>query len=451
MTIDGSGFSPTPTTVPRVSLATPSGGSIDAPVASYSDSTIAITIPTGAGTGPISVESGVYTTASLSDLTITASSSFALSAVPGVGAVIQGESTTYSLSLDSVDGFAQLATLSLSGLPAGVTHSFRPRMITAGQQSLLTITAPAAQPLETVGFDVTASADVEGIALAESAALTLTIEPVTTTFLGSSVIADTLQTPLGGVTVSFIGVDGSGNPTGCTAQTVADEAGNFALTNLPPECEGPQLVRFDGLTATAEGDYAGVDLLFNIVGGEVTTSPVLIHLPRIDNVETFCVEQDAAQDQILTYASIPDLEVTVYAGTIFTPPPQGLPAHNCGSGFYPLIAVDVPVDRLPDQMPPSGSIEPFIVAFQPANTVSSQPVAVTFPNLIQTPPGTATELSTLDPTQGVMVIYGTGEVSPDGTQIVPDFNPATPGMRYGIVHFDWHGPGAAAAAAGAAG
>ena len=93
-------------------------------------------------------------------------------------------------------------------------------------------------------------------------------------------------------------------------------------------------------------------------------------------------------------------------------------------------------------MPPSTTgVDPFIVAFQPANATAYQPVAVAFPNLLNTPPGTAAiTLMTLDPTQGVMVNYGTGTVSPDGLQIIPDLNPATPGKRFGLVHFDWHGP-----------
>ncbi|PYV40038.1 MAG: hypothetical protein DMG09_07675, partial [Acidobacteria bacterium] len=36
--------------------------------------------------------------------------------------------------------------------------------------------------------------------------------------------------------------------------------------------------------------------------------------------------------------------------------------------------------------------------------------------------------------------YGTGTVSGDGTQVVPDPDPANPGHLYGISHFDWHFP-----------
>lgn len=48
-------------------------------------------------------------------------------------------------------------------------------------------------------------------------------------------------------------------------------------------------------------------------------------------------------------------------------------------------------------------------------------------------------LMTLDPTKGQMVPYGTGAVSNNGTQVIPDFDPAHPGKRFGLVHFDWHG------------
>src|SRR5580700_2919172 len=91
-------------------------------------------------------------------------------------------------------------------------------------------------------------------------------------------------------------------------------------------------------------------------------------------------------------------------------------------------------------MKPQGPcmIRAFSLAFQPANTITKEPVAVYFPNTLNTPPGTDMALMTLDPTHGAMVPYGTGAVSADGTQIVPDLDPAHSGHRYGLVHFDWH-------------
>ena len=108
---------------------------------------------------------------------------------------------------------------------------------------------------------------------------------------------------------------------------------------------------------------------------------------------------------------------------------------------FPLVAVQVPVDRLPDAKPPVPTmLSAFIVAFQPANAVASKPAAVFYPNTLNTDPGINMTLMTLDPTRGRMVPYGTATVSVNGKQIVPDLNPSMPGTRYGIVHFDWHGP-----------
>jgi hypothetical protein len=161
----------------------------------------------------------------------------------------------------------------------------------------------------------------------------------------------------------------------------------------------------------------------------------LIHLPRIDLAETKLVQQNASVDQTFAFSTIPGLSVTVYAGTKLTMPDGTQPNP------FPLIGIQVPVDRLPDVMPQTAStVGAFIVAFQPADAVASQPVAVTFPNTLNTPPGVQMELDTLDPTKGLMVKYGTGTVTGSGTQILPDFDPAHPSHRFGLVHFDWHGP-----------
>lgn len=370
-------------------------------------------------------------------------SPFTITAVPDTAEGIQGQTVSYVVRLNSTTGFAQLAALGVAGLPAGVSGAFKPKQLAVGQSSILTLTAPSDQAPGTVPFSISALANVNGQTVTKSTDLTLNILPITTSFLGRTVVDDPLQTPLAGVSISFLGVDGTGRATGCSGQATSDAAGNFMFTNLPSECTGGQLIRYNGTTATApSGDYAGVDLFYNIAPNQVTVSPVLIHLPRLDDKETVCVKQDAADEQNFTFQTIPNLSVTVYAHTIFTPhvqyPP---PANKCAAGYFPLIAINVPIDRLPDEMPPDpNNVMPFIVAFQPPNAVASQPVAVSFPNLLNSAPGTNVELSTLDPTKGVMVIYGTGTVSADGTQIVPDLDPAHSGHRYGLVHFDWHGP-----------
>jgi RHS repeat-associated protein len=433
--VTGTNLAPPAGTAAQVILNKQGGGMITAPVSSAAATNLSFVIPTEATTGPITVTIGGQSATSLATLTIVSSSDFGLTVAPAAADLIQGQSVAYTISLSSNSAFNQLADLNVTGLPSGVTASFKPTRITAGQTSVLTLNAPTGQPTGTAALTVFASSNVDGIALTKSANVTLNIRPVTTSFVGRTVVADTLETPLAGVTIKFLGRDGNGNTTGCSAQTVSDAAGNFAFTNLPSSCSGAQLIRYDGTTASSPpGEYAGVDLVYDIVANQVTVSPVLVHLPRIDNKETIMVRQNASTDQSFAFRTIPGLSATVYAGTTFTL------ADGTRPDPFPFTAVQVPVDRLPDAKPPNPAmLMVFIVAFQPANTEASQPVAIFYPNTINTPPGTNMVLMTLDPTRGQMVPYGTGTVSNNGAQVIPDFDPAHPGKRFGLIHFDWHG------------
>ncbi len=440
ISVTGSSFSVGPG-VPQVVLSSQSGGTIAAPVASFTATSLNFVVPDGAASGLITITFGTQTVNSAATLNIIPSSGFSLAVGPNSANLIQGQKVNFAVTLSSSNGFNQLAALSVSGVPSGVTSQFVPPQITAGQTSLLTLSAPAGQAVGPANLTITASATVNGIAVTQSANASLNVQPVATTFMGRASVDDTLQTPLSGVTVTFMGQDGMGGTTSCSGQTQSDTAGNFSFTNLPVGCTGEQLIRYDGTNAATASDrnagapvqYAGVDLLYNIIANQVTTPPNVIRLPRIDDKETVLVAQNSSQDQTFTFKTIPNLTVTVYAGTTFTL------ADGSQPNPFPLIAIDVPVDRLPDEMPESPTtVGAFIVAFQPANSIASQPVAVYFPNTLNTPPGINMPLETLNPTIGMMVKYGTGTVSSDGTQIVPDLDPAHPNHRFGLVHFDWH-------------
>lgn len=435
ISLSGSNFAARSGAQPLVTLAKQGGGTVSAPVSSFDASTISFTIPASAATGGVNVTVNGQSSASGPTLTVTASSDYTLSASPSAVALIQGATASVDVRVDPVSNFAQTVDLAVSGVPSGVTATLNPQSIAAGQSAVLTLDAPSGQPTGTASLQISASTSVDGIALNKTATVSLDVQPVTTSFTGRTVVADPEQTPLAGVTVTLLGIDDAGNATNCTGQTQSDAAGNFAFTNLPAACVGMQLIRYDGSTVTAPaGEYAGVDLVYEILSGQVVESPVLIHLPRIDNSETVMVIQNHNLDQTFRFSTIPNLSVTVYAGTTLTLKDGSQPDP------FPLTAIEVPVDRLPDEMPPDTEVAPFIVAFQPANANADQPIAVTFPNTINTPPTTNVTLMTLDPTQGRMVSYGTGTVSDDGRKIVPDPDPANPGKRFGLVHFDWHGP-----------
>ena len=379
VTLTGTGLVSSAGTPADVRMVAQGGGIVSAPVTASTVNSLTFIVPSTAATGIITVSasSGSATTSTLSPslFTVTPSSTFTISAVPSIANVITGQTTTYTVSVTSANGFPGLATLSLTGLPAGLTAAFVPTAVAAGGQSTLTITASANQAPSSTQLVIGGAATVDGIAESLSTGATLNVQAVTTTFLGRAVVDDGKNTALAGVTVTMLGLDGSGNKTPCTGQTLSDASGNFALTHLPAGCIGPQLIGFGGNSVTSPaGTYAGVNLVFTLVSGQVVVSPVLVHLPRIDNVETFLVTQNSQVDQSYSYKTIPGLKVVVYAGTVFTE------ADGSQPNPFPLAAINVPVDRLPDVMPATTATEnAFIVAFQPANTVASAPVAVWFP------------------------------------------------------------------------
>jgi RHS repeat-associated protein len=436
ITIAGTNLQPNSGTAAQFTLAKQGGGTVAGFATTATATSITFVVPAGAASGVPSATVNGQTATAATALTIVPSSTFSVAAAPGAANLIQGQSVGVSVSLTSPSGFNALAALGVTGIPSGITAAFNPQNITTGETSILTLTAPANQPIGSSNLTITASATVQGLSVSQSAGTLLSVQAPTTSFLGRTVVSNSQETPLVGVTVSMLGLDGNGNTTGCTGSTVSDGAGNFALVNLSAMCVGPQLVGYNGSTVTSPvGQYAGVNIVYTLVLGQVTASPVLVHLPRIDNVETFYVTQNAAVNQSYSYASIPGLSVTVYAGTTFTLQDGTQPNP------FPLTAVQVPVDRLPDLKPNVPTmIRAFIVAFQPANATTNEPVAVYFPNTLNTAPGTDMVLMTLDPTHGQMVPYGTGSVNSNATQIVPDPDPAHPGHLYGLVHFDWHGP-----------
>jgi RHS repeat-associated protein len=435
VTLSGANLTPPSGSATQVTLSQQGGGTIVAPVTASTSSTLSFLIPAGAATGTIAVTVGTNSTSSASPLTVTPSSSFAVTVSPGAGTLIQGQSTALATTVTSTNSFTGLASLSVAGVPAGVTANFQPSSVTTGQIALLTLTAPAGQAVGSANLVVTAVAIIDGQTVTQTASATLNVQAATTSFLGRTVVADAVQEPLAGVTVTFTGKDDKGNATGCTGQTKSDGGGNFSLTNLPSACVGPQLISYDGLTATSPaGSYAGVQLSYTLTSGQVTTSPVLVSLPRIDNAETVQVQQNSTTDQVFYFPTIPGVKVTVYAGTTLSMPDGSQPNP------FPLVAISIPLDRLPDKIPTSGMLMPFIVAFQPANAYASQPVAVNFPNSLNTAPGTNVTLVTLDPTHGYMVPYGSATVSKDGSTFVANADPAHPGHGYGLLHFDWHGP-----------
>lgn len=437
VTVQGSGFIQSGFQ-PTVTLNQEGGGTIAAPLSSVAANTLSFVIPSGAASGPISITLDGVTATSSTPLTVVGSSSFSLSAGPSSVTLVPGQTTNVQISLTSTNGFAQLASLSASGLPGGVTASFQPSQITAGGFSILTVSAPSGQITGTSTLTVSASATVQGMLETQTTPVLLNVQSLTgsTGFVGRVAVTDAYDTPLVGVTVSFTGKNYTGAQTGCSGSTTTDSAGNFAFTNLSSSCIGSQLVSYDPSTVTAPvGRYSGVNLSYVLTSGQVTTPGIIVHLPNVSGAETFSISQNSPSDQTFSSRTIPGVSITIYAGTTFTL------ADGSQPDPFPLSVVEIPYDKIPDYMPPNPTEDPwFAMSIEPYNSSSSQPIAVSYPNRTHATPGTDMPLTSLNPTMGMMVNYGTGSVSPDATQVVPDPDPANRGHLYGISHFDWHFP-----------
>jgi RHS repeat-associated protein len=279
---------------------------------------------------------------------------------------------------------------------------------------------------------------VQGIAQSQSATVTLNVQaPGGVAFQGRAAVTDpSHDIPLVGLTVRFLGVDYQGNSTGCTASTQTDSSGNFIFASLPDACSGPQMVEYDPSTVSSPpGSFSGVNLSYVLTPGQVATPGLVVRLPNVATVQTVQVQQNAATDQTFTFSNIRGVTITVYAGTTLSL------SDGTQPNPFPLSVVEIPYEQVPDYMPPNPTQDPvFAMSIEPFNSSASQPVAVSFPNRSNLPPGSAMPLTSLNPTLGMMVPYGTGMVSADGSQVVPDPDPSRPGHLYGISHFDWHFP-----------
>jgi len=227
VTVTGTNLQPATGTAGQFALARQGGGTITGFASSGTATTLVFIVPAGAATGVPSVTVNGQTLSAATPLTIVPSASFSLNAAPGTVTLIQGQSASFSVSLASTSGFDAMAGLSVTGIPSGVTTAFSPPGITAGQTSILTLTAPGSQPIATANLALIATAMVDGLPVSQTSNVSLSVAGPTTSFLGRTVVANNLQTPLAGVTITMLGLDGNGNITGCSGAAVSDGAGNF--------------------------------------------------------------------------------------------------------------------------------------------------------------------------------------------------------------------------------
>jgi subtilisin-like proprotein convertase family protein len=135
---------------------------------------------------------------------------FSITPVPASQNVTAGMSTQYTIQTAVLSGMAQSITLSASGLPTGISASFNPPMVTAGQSSTLTLTVALSVPTGSTLFTITGN----GTAVTHSTDATVNV-------------TNNNQSPTVQITAPANGATVSGNAVAVTANA-SDPDGTVA-------------------------------------------------------------------------------------------------------------------------------------------------------------------------------------------------------------------------------
>ncbi len=188
---------------------------------------------------------------------------FTVSATPSSRSVTAGGSTTYTVGVTALNGFAGSVGFSVSGMPSGVTAAFSPAAATGSGSSTMTLTTATRTAAGTYPLTVKATSG----SLVHTANVSLTVTGAADFSLGAtpssrSVVAGTSAsytmsvTALNGfanfsgfsvtglpagVTAAFspAAVTGSGSSTMTLTSTTGKAAGTIPLPSRQPRDTGP--------------------------------------------------------------------------------------------------------------------------------------------------------------------------------------------------------------------
>ena len=136
---------------------------------------VSTTTSTAVGTYVLTITatSGSLSHSASATLVVTAAPDFSMTAGPPSQSVLSGSSTTFTVTLTALNGYASSTTFSVSGLPAGATGAFNPTSVTGSGSTQLTVTTSSSTAAGTYPLTVTASGG--GITHTASATLAVAV------------------------------------------------------------------------------------------------------------------------------------------------------------------------------------------------------------------------------------------------------------------------------------
>jgi len=250
---------------------------------------------------------------------------YTLSASPTSLSVTQGSSGSTSISTAVSGGFNSAISLSVSGLPSGVTASFNPSSIAApgSGSSTLTFSASGTATTGTVNAIVTAS----GAGVTHTTTVALTISPAASpnfTLSASPASLSVTQGGSGNTTISTsvsggfnsaVSLSASGLPTGVTA--------SFNPASIAAPGSGSSTLTF---TASSTATIGTSNITVTASGGGVThTATISLTIPQTnvlgitppDHV-IVVMEENHSFSSIIGSSSAPYINSLAQQGALFT-------------------------------------------------------------------------------------------------------------------------------------
>ncbi len=196
---------------------------------------------------------------------------FGLTATSASGTVTAGSSTTFTLNTTVVNGFKSAITLSVSGLPKGVSAKFVPASIASPGNGSSTLTLTAASTTLGGVYALTVSGSSGGVTKTQALSLTVIAPSFTLTLAGTMVVvARGGSMPLAVTTAALnefaspITLSVSGLPKGVTA--------SFAPASLAAPGSGSCTLSLKAAPSATTGSFT---LTVTASGGGVTKTQTL--------------------------------------------------------------------------------------------------------------------------------------------------------------------------------
>jgi uncharacterized membrane protein len=207
-----------------------------------------------AGTYPLTITatSGATVHTAAVTLVVTAPPDFTLSAAPASRSVVAGAGATYTVSVASLNGFADNVALSLTGLPSGVgTASFSPQVLAGAGSSQLTVTTSTTAPGGTYPLTITGTAGGVTHAVVVTLVLTardfaLSVRPSSVTISRGQSAKYTVDVSVVGGSVGKVSLAVAGLPAGTTA----------VLSPNPVGSPGSSALTVKATSSTKRGTYS---------------------------------------------------------------------------------------------------------------------------------------------------------------------------------------------------